>query len=182
MFSWSWSVRESWIHLFIYPAITTSSHFFYKAFISKSYLKASILLCLHSSDTKQDFRKVLVSWSQVVRILDLSPYVFLNNFVSLNDWSSLFLVSNFCKFFKEEFLFFISNKDLWLTTERIFVFRLLFWVQTPKLLKFVKLRLSLVLIAFKLSISWVLNLYPIFFCTRSTKTRYCNVFLCSQIS
>ena len=42
------SVEEPLIHLFIYPAITTSYHFFYSQFIYRFLLKHSILLTLMS--------------------------------------------------------------------------------------------------------------------------------------
>jgi hypothetical protein len=86
------------------------------------------------------------------------------------------------KFLSEEFLFFISKVDLRLIVDSKFVLRLPFWFQIPRGAKLAILRVLLELMAFRLRISYALNLYPIFLWTISTKMRYYMVFLCSQIS
>ena len=76
------SDNASSIHLFIYPAIITNYHFFYRAFISKSYRRAYNFTSVLYDPTKPVLRKVLVNFSQVD--FNRKFYKVFNHLIKLN--------------------------------------------------------------------------------------------------
>jgi len=170
------SDNASSIHLFIYPAIITNYHFFYRAFISKSYRRAYNFTSVLYDPTKPVLRKVLVNFSQVdfnrkfYKVFKIVGF----ELFSLARWrvfdSSLVV---------EDPLFLISKSDFWLIAVVILYF---LSFHSPKLLKWSFLKIPCYAKVTKQRIYDTLSSYPNFRWASSEKSITDIPLLSSQIS